>query len=97
MHYLFLQYRSHMIENTKKLVIITGYFSRESYGLLGPQMAATIINDHTDYETIVVGVTNEDDKQDLKTALNHYFKDRQKSLDFHPWGEDRTCLILPKN
>jgi len=71
-----------MKEKTKKLVIITGYFTGESYGLLGPQMAATIINDYTDYAAIVVGVTNEDDKEELKTALNHYFKDRQKVMGF---------------
>ena len=70
----------------KKLVIIAGYFSGESYGLLGPQMAATIINDFTDYAAIVVGVTNEDDKKDLKKALNHYFKDQQKIVGFSSLG-----------
>lgn len=74
------------MKNKKKLVIITGYFTGESYGLLGPQMAATIINDHTDYEAIVVGVTNEDDTKDLKIALNHYFKDRQKVVGFSTLG-----------
>jgi len=69
-------------KNRKKLVIITGYFTGESYGLLGPQMAATIINDYTDYEAIVVGITNEDAKKELKTALNHYFKDQQKVVGF---------------
>ena len=72
--------------NKKKLVIITGYFTGESYGLLGPQMAATIINDYTDYEAIVVGVTNEDDKNKLKTALNHYFKNQQKVVGFSTLG-----------
>ena len=72
--------------NKKKLVIITGYFTGESYGLLGPQMAATIINDYTDYDAIVVGVTNEDDKNKLKTALNHYFKDQQKVVGFSTLG-----------
>ncbi|NOX35123.1 MAG: hypothetical protein GXP56_15585 [Deltaproteobacteria bacterium] len=75
-----------MKEKTKKFVIITGYFKGESYGLLGPQMAATIINDHTDYEAIVVGVTNEDDKKDLKTALNRHFKNRQKIIGFSSLG-----------
>jgi hypothetical protein len=70
----------------KKLVIITGYFSGESYGLLGPQMAATIINDHTDYEAIVVGVTNENDPQKLKAALNGHFKDQRKVVGFSSLG-----------
>ncbi|MBU8850102.1 MAG: hypothetical protein KOO64_11210, partial [Desulfobacterales bacterium] len=75
-----------MKKKRKKLVIITGYFTGESYGLLGPQMAAGIINDYTDYEAIVVGVTNEDDKKDLKTAINHYFKDQQKVVGFSSLG-----------
>jgi len=70
----------------KKLVIITGYFQGESYGLLGPQMAATIINAHTDYEAIVVGVTNENEIQDVKSALNHYFGDQQMVLGFSSLG-----------
>ncbi|WP_457551511.1 hypothetical protein [Desulfobacula sp.] len=40
-----------MKEKTKNLVILTGYFTGESYGLLGPQMAATIINVHTDFHS----------------------------------------------
>ncbi|WP_300455348.1 hypothetical protein [Desulfobacula sp.] len=75
-----------MKEKTKKLVIITGYFTDESYGLLGPQMAATIINDHTDFEAIVVGVTNEDSTQALKTALTHHFKNQQKIVGFSSLG-----------
>ncbi len=59
---------------TKKIVIITGYFSGESYGLLGPQMAAGIINDHTEYNAIVVAVTNEDDKGELESAIDDYFE-----------------------
>ena len=70
----------------KRLVILTGYFTGESYGLLGPQMAATIINEATDYEAIVVGVTNEDDKKQLKTALTRHFKDQQKVVGFSSLG-----------
>ena len=75
-----------MNRKTKKLVIITGYFQGESYGLLGPQMAATIINSHTDFNAIVLGVTNENDFQDVKSALNHYFGDQQKILGFSSLG-----------
>ena len=31
----------------KKMAIITSYFDGESYGLLGPQMAATVIQRNT--------------------------------------------------
>lgn len=75
-----------MQEKTKKLVIITGYFKGESYGLLGPQMAATVINDHSNHDAIVVGVTNEDSAGDLKTALNHYFKGQPKVVGFSSLG-----------
>ena len=75
-----------MAHKTKKMVIISGYFSGESYGLLGPQMAATIINDHTDYHAIVVGVTNEDHPQALKAALSRHFKDQRKVVGFSSLG-----------
>ena len=57
----------------KKMVIITSFFKDESYGLLGPQMAATIIEDHTPYECIVIAVTREYDKAALKKKLAEYF------------------------
>ena len=57
----------------KKMAIITSYFKGETYGLLGPQMAATIIEDHGGCECIVVAVAREDDKTTLKAALADYF------------------------
>jgi len=75
-----------MKEKTKKLVILTSYFKGESYWLLGPQMAATIINAHTDYTAIVVGVTHEDDPHTLKIVLNHYFEGQQKLVGFSSLG-----------
>jgi hypothetical protein len=33
----------------KKIVIIANYFADETYGLLGPQMAATVIQEHTTF------------------------------------------------
>ena len=38
--------------------------------MLGPQMAATLIQEHTPFDTIVVAVTREDDKDALKRALD---------------------------
>jgi hypothetical protein len=32
------------------MVIISSYFSNETYGLLGPQMAATIIQENTPFK-----------------------------------------------
>jgi len=55
------------------MAIITSYFKGEAYGLLGPQMAATIIEDHGGCECIVIAVTREDEKATLKTVLEDYF------------------------
>lgn len=56
-----------------KMVILTSYVEGESYGLLGPQMAATIINNNSSFRCIVVGVTRQDDKAALKRALQAHF------------------------
>ena len=68
------------------MVIISGYFKGESYGLLGPQMAATIISGHSDYQAVVVAVTNEDDKKDLKSALTAYFNGSKIVVGFSSLG-----------
>lgn len=75
-----------MQKDKNKLVIISGYFKEESYGLLGPQMAATIISDHSDYQAVVVAVTNDDDKNDLKTALTDYFDGARMVVGFSSLG-----------
>ncbi|MBW2584377.1 MAG: hypothetical protein JRE36_12530 [Deltaproteobacteria bacterium] len=54
------------------MAIITSFFKDETYGLLGPQLAATIIQDHTSYECIVIAVTREHDKTALKNTLADY-------------------------
>ncbi|MCK5313436.1 MAG: hypothetical protein KAJ62_15075 [Desulfobacteraceae bacterium] len=62
-----------MNSNKKKFAIISGYFADETYGLLGPQMAASIIKENSCYDCIVIAITNEYNKLDLKTALRNYF------------------------
>ncbi len=57
----------------KKMAIIASYFADETYGLLGPQMAATVIQENTPYDCIVISVAREDDKALLKRALSNYF------------------------
>jgi hypothetical protein len=66
----------------KKMAIITSYFKGESYGLLGPQMAATVIQEKTSYECIVIAVTREDDKVLLKKALADYFGVKKPIIGF---------------
>ncbi len=74
------------MNSKKKFVILTGYFKGESYGLLGPQMAATIISENSEYDAIVVAVTNEDDKMDLKAALEHHFRGTRMVIGFSTLG-----------
>jgi hypothetical protein len=57
----------------KKMAIISSYFSGENYGLLGPQLAATIIQEQAGYECIVIAVTNEDNLTDLRSVILDYF------------------------
>jgi hypothetical protein len=66
----------------KKMVIITSFFKDETYGLLGPQMASTIIQDHTPYECIVIAVTRDYDKIALKKNLAEYFGTAQLLIGF---------------
>ena len=64
------------------MAIITSYFKGETYGLLGPQMAATIIEDHGACECIVIAVTREDDKAALKKELAGYFASQRPVIGF---------------
>ncbi len=64
------------------MAIITSYFKGETYGLLGPQMAATIIEDHGQCECIVIAVSQEDDRSALKKALADYFGSHQPIIGF---------------
>ena len=57
----------------KKMVILAGYLEGESHGLLGPQLAATVIQEHSSYDCIVLAVTREDDKAFLKKCLAGFF------------------------
>ena len=61
------------------MAVIASFQKDEGYGLLGPQMAATIIESHSPCKCIVIAVSREDDKTALKTALARYFG-RQKPL-----------------
>jgi len=66
----------------ERMVIVTGYVEDESYGLLGPQLAASIIQENTIHDCIVVTVTREDDKNSLKKTLYDYFGNRRPVIGF---------------
>lgn len=64
------------------MAIVTSYFVDETYGLLGPQTAATIIEKETPFDCIVVTVTNGDDKRHVKKALYDYFGSQKPVIGF---------------
>ena len=80
----------------KKLVIIASYFAGETYGLLGPQMAATVIEENSPYECIVVAVAREDDKTILKKALAEYFGSERPVVGFSTLSGRKDLFSLAK-
>ncbi|MBW2470224.1 MAG: hypothetical protein JRE62_13045 [Deltaproteobacteria bacterium] len=66
----------------KKMAIITSYFKGETHGLLGPQMAAAIIEDGSGCECIVIAVSREDDHAVLKKVLADYFGAQRPIIGF---------------
>jgi hypothetical protein len=80
----------------KKMAIIAGYFENEAYGLLGPQMAATIIQDHAPYECIVIAVTRKYDSAALKKNLANYFGTARPLVGFSALSGREDLFTLAK-
>ncbi len=66
----------------KRFLIISGYFEGESYGLLGPQMAATVIENYSDCRCIVIGVCREYHRESLKKNIYEWFKGQKPIVGF---------------
>jgi hypothetical protein len=80
----------------KKMVIISSFFKDETYGLLGPQLAATIIRDHTPYECIVIAVTRDYDRVALKEALADYLGTNRPLIGFSALSGRQDLFDLAK-
>ena len=78
----------------KQMAIIASYFKNETYGLLGPQMAATIIQDHTPYDCIVIAVTREDDTAAIKKVLVERFKGQRPVVGFSTLSGSEDLFTL---
>lgn len=79
-----------------KMAIITSFFKDETYGLLGPQMAATIIQEHASSECIVIAVAREYDKVALKNALVDYFAAAKPVIGFSALSGREDLFALAK-
>jgi hypothetical protein len=85
-----------MMTTKKRMAIISSYFEGESYGLLGPQMAATIIENNSDYECIVIAVTRDDDKSLIKKFLAGYFGSGDAVVGFSSLSGREDLFALAK-
>ena len=63
-----IQVKGFMKQKTEECVILTGHLKGETYALLGPRMAATVISENGGHDAIVLGVTNGDDRGGRTTA-----------------------------
>lgn len=71
----------------KTMVILANYADGgESYGLLGPQMAATIIQNNTDYECVVVAIGHDFDKEVVKRNLGQLTGGGRQIIGFSNLG-----------
>ena len=79
-----------------KMVILTSFFKDETYGLLGPQLAATIIQEHTPCECIVIAVTREYDRAVLNDFLADYFGAARPLIGFSALSGREDLFSLAK-
>jgi hypothetical protein len=71
----------------KTMVILANYpDAEEGYGLLGPQMAATIIQNNTDYECVVVAVGHDFDKELIKKNVIQLVGSERPIIGFSSLG-----------
>ena len=84
------------VSSGKKMAIIAGYFEDETYGLLGPQMAASIIQDLAPYESIVVAVNRKYDRAALKKNLADYFGTARPIVGFSALSGREDLFTLAK-
>jgi hypothetical protein len=71
----------------KVMVILANYAgTEEGYGLLGPQMAATIIQNNTDYECMVVTVGHDFNKEVIKRNVIQLTGDDRPIIGFSNLG-----------
>jgi hypothetical protein len=72
----------------KKIMVILANYAgtEEGYGLLGPQMAATIIQDNTSYECAVVAVGHDFDKELIKKNVIQLVGSERPIIGFSSLG-----------
>ena len=80
----------------KRMIIITSYFKGETYGMLGPQMAATIIQNNTEYDCIVIAIAREDNKTLIKKIIADYLGKERPIIGFSTLSGREDLFYLAK-
>lgn len=80
----------------KRMAIIASYVPGEQYGLLGPQMAATVIENHTPAECIVIGVTRDDSPVSVEKTLADYFQNQRPVIGFSTLSGRPDLFLLAR-
>ena len=81
----------------KTMAILANYADgEESYGLHGPQMAATVIQNNTDYECVVVAIGHDFDKEAVKKNLSQLTGGGRQIIGFSNLGGRPELWALAK-
>ncbi len=80
----------------RRMAIITSYVEGESYGMLGPQMAATVIQENTSYECQVIAVPRDFDMPSLINSLADYFGNTRPIIGFSTLSGREDLFSLAK-
>jgi len=80
------------------MVIVSNYsYEQDNYSLLGPQMAATIIEDNTDYECNVLAIGRQFDKELAKTCIEKLLDDSRPIVGFSHLAERSDLYNLARD
>lgn len=79
----------------KKMVIISNYsYAGEGYSLFGPQIAATVIQDYSDYECVVLAIGREFDNEIVKKMIYSLVGSSEPIIGFSHLAERRELWQL---
>ncbi|MFC1978459.1 hypothetical protein ACFLVP_00530 [Chloroflexota bacterium] len=81
----------------KNMVIVSNYsYEQDNYSLLGPQMAATIIEDNSDYECNVLAIGRDFDKKLAKVCIEKLLDGSQPIVGFSHLAERSDLYNLAR-
>jgi hypothetical protein len=83
--------------SASKMVIVSNYsYEQDNYSLLGPQTAATIVEDNTDYECNVLAIGRDFDKKLAKACIAKLLDGSKPIVGFGHLAERRDLYDLAR-